>query len=166
MTTQDFEFLYKENASQMIDYCYRHFNVDAESIVQDAFKVIWNKRETIKNNPKGFAWFTLKNVLMTALRSNKRRLIRDDKYHSLSNEVCYCPEHKERDPRLVFLSNLKLKQQDQELFNMVFLKNKKQVDVARMLKITENNVNVKVFRLKKKILQMYQRSLDEKQNKE
>lgn len=166
MTTQDFEFLYKENASQMINYCYRYFSVDAESIVQDAFKVVWNKRETIKNNPKNFAWFTLKNVLMTALRSNKRRLIRDDQYYSLSNEDCYCPEHKEEDPRLVFLSNLKLKGQDQELFNMIFLKNKKQVDVARILKITKNNMNVRVFRLKNKILQMYQQSLDEKQNKE
>lgn len=150
----------------MINYCYRHFNVDAESIVQDAFKVVWNKRETIKNNPKSFAWFTFKNVLMTALRSNKRRLIRDDQYHSLSNEVCYYPDHKEEDPRLAFLGNLKLKQQDQELFNMVFLKKKKQTDVARILKTTENNVNVKVFRLKNKILKMYQQSLDEKQNKE
>jgi DNA-directed RNA polymerase specialized sigma24 family protein len=64
--------------------------------------------------------------------------------------------NKEEDPRLVFLTNLKLKPKDQELFNMVFLKNKKQLEVAKILKTTENNVNVKVFRLKNKILKMYQ----------
>lgn len=161
MTIQDFEFLYKENASQMIGYCHRHFDVDAESIVQEAFSIVWNKREAINSNPSGFAWLTFKNVLMTVIRSNKRRLIRDYQYYFLSDKTYL---NKQEDPRLAFLGNLKLKQQDQELFNMIFLKNKKQADVARILKTTENNVNVKVFRLKNKILKMYQQSLDEKQN--
>jgi DNA-directed RNA polymerase specialized sigma24 family protein len=79
MTTQDFEFLYKENASKMIGYCCRnYFNIDAESVVQDAFNIIWKKREASNSNSNSFAWFTFKNVLMTALRSNRRRLIRED----------------------------------------------------------------------------------------
>jgi RNA polymerase sigma factor (sigma-70 family) len=153
MTTQDFEFLYKENASKMIGYCCRNFNVDAESVVQDAFNIIWKKREASNSNSNSFAWLTFKNVLMTALRSNRRRLIREDQYHSMSDKVYL---NKEEDPRLVFLTNLKLKPKDQELFNMVFLKNKKHLEVAKILKTTENNVNVKVFRLKNKILKMYQ----------
>jgi len=137
----------------MIGYCCRNFNVDAESVVQDAFNIIWKKREASNSNSNSFAWLTFKNVLMTTLRSNRRRLIREDQYHSMSDKVYL---NKEEDPRLVFLTNLKLKPKDQELFNMVFLKNKKQLEVAKILKTTENNVNVKVFRLKNKILKMYQ----------
>jgi len=153
VTASEFDCFYKDTFDIFVSYCENnYYSLDAEDVVQESFTKILSKLHHIRPN-KEYFFRVVENVAKQKLRTQSRYQKRLEEYEKLdqSEQEVYNSSRKEE-----FLETLKLKSKDQELFNMVFLKNKKQSEVAKILKTTENNVNVKVFRLKNKILKMYQ----------
>lgn len=161
MTTEQFERVYKKLFEPMVSYCSgKYFGLDFESAVQDAFFVVWKKKEAYEQGKESSIWATLNNVLKTKLRSNKRYHNKLESYKQQAETVVFPVE--EETSKADLLKNLSLGEKDQELYNMLYVEGKKSPEIVKILGISVEAVYVRKNRLTKKIKQ--QLLVDKTQN--
>ncbi|REK64937.1 MAG: sigma-70 family RNA polymerase sigma factor [Bacteroidetes bacterium] len=161
MTTEQFERVYKKLFEPMVSYCSgKYFGLDFESAVQDAFFVVWKKKEAYEQGKESSIWATLNNVLKTKLRSNKRYHNKLESYKQQAETVVFPVE--EETSKADLLKNLSLGEKDQELYNMLYVEGEKSPEIAKILGISVEAVYVRKNRLTKKIKQ--QLLVDKTQN--
>ena len=154
MTTEQFEQVYKKLFEPMVSYCSgKCFGLDFESVVQDAFFVVWKKKEAYEQGKESSIWATLNNVLKTKLRSNKRYYNKLESYKQQAETVpriSYVFPVEEAS-KVDLLKNLSLGKKDQELYNMLYVEGKKSPEIAKILGISVEAMYVRKNRLTKKI---------------
>jgi RNA polymerase sigma factor (sigma-70 family) len=154
MTTEQFEQVYKKLFDPMVDYSSRkYFGLDFESVVQEAFLVVWKKKESYKQNKESSIWGTLNNVIKTRLRSNKRNWNKLEAYKKHAESI-YAPAE-EGSPKPDLFKNLSLNEKDKKLYNMLYVEGVKPPEAAKRLGVSVGALYVRKSRLNEKVKQKF-----------
>jgi DNA-directed RNA polymerase specialized sigma24 family protein len=120
MEISEYEETYKEMFRPLLTFCgKKYFGIDNESVVQQAFLALWNKKHQINDNKK-FLFRVVHNIAKTAVRSRIRQMERQNVFLSL-NDYAHTISEKE-----LFLDKLSLQGTEKSLFDMVFMQQLKQ----------------------------------------
>jgi RNA polymerase sigma factor (sigma-70 family) len=152
MNTKQFDRAYKKLFGPMVAYSSgKYFGLDFESVVQEAFLIVWKKRKFYDQHKESSIWATLNNVLKTRLRSNKRYYNKLESYKK-QTETVYFPVEEDTS-KLDLLKNLSLDEKSQKLYNMSYIERKKAPEIAKILGISVGALYVRKNRLNEKVKQ-------------
>lgn len=72
---QAFQEVYHHYHPQLFSFAFRYLKCDvrSEDVVQDAFMKLWDHRQRLESNIKGFLFTTAKNRAINKIRNNKRK---------------------------------------------------------------------------------------------
>ena len=140
--------------------------LDAEEIAQDAFMKAYKSIRSFKQKSKFSTWLyrIVYNTALSKIRSNKKynqsielnSINRNDLISTMDTFSGLCNEE-----RSAFL-NLALDQlpeNDKFLIHLYYEDEKNVKEISEIIEITEENVKIKLYRIRKKILQMLSNTL-------
>lgn len=148
-----FERIFKEYRHKLYRLCYGYAKDEmlSEDLVQECFSKIWIHLPDFAGRSDIGTWIyriAVNTCLMQLRKSDKRQLEYQEslKYH-IPEEVS---EDKEERSAALFEAIGQLKEIDRLIISMV-LEDLTQKQIGDVLGITENNVNIKVHRIKKQL---------------
>lgn len=153
---QQFTALYEEYSGSIRKLCmgYTGDAVLAQDLLQETFLRVWNNMERFRGDAKWSTWIyrIAVNTCLTHLRDNKHSFL--DMEHPASERIQDENVNKEEQIALLYKCISQLEETDRLIITMV-LEDKPYEEIADILSITENNLRVKIHRIKKQISEIY-----------
>jgi len=153
---QEFTRLYKEFGPGISKLClgYTGDAALAEDLLHEAFISVWNNMAQFRGDASWSTWIyrIAVNTCLSHLRKNKAKTI-DIEIPSLS----HLPDethNKEQEVQLLYKSISRLSEADRLIISLV-LDDKPYEEIALITGITENNLRVKIHRIKKQLTEIY-----------
>ena len=153
---QEFSSLYKEYAPGILKLClgYTGDATIAEDYVQDTFITVWNNMEKFRRDASWSTWIyrIAVNICLADLRKKKQVTIKlePDHFSHLRDQ----PDNKEQQVQLLYGCISKLPETDRLIITMV-LEDKEYSEIASIIGITQNNLGVKIHRIKKELTEIF-----------
>ncbi len=151
-----YDYIYK--------FCFSHLGCNetvAEDVTQEVFLLFQQKRETLEDiNIRGWLRITAENKVFEYFRAAKKDnvvLHFDDKDYSCNEDEAFVlfdeciPISSEEIEKYKAIVLKGLTKKEQELYTKIYIEKKKYKEIAQELNTTENAINLRAFRLRKKI---------------
>lgn len=153
---EKFTELYKEYATGIKKLCLSYTGDDAlaKDLLQETFILVWNNMKDFRAEAKWSTWIyrIAVNTCLGYLRKKKPITI-DIENSNFIPPVD--PENSiEEDVQLLYKSISRLAETDRFIISLV-LEDKPYDEIAAISGITENNLRVKIFRIKKQLTEIY-----------
>lgn len=152
-----FEELYEQYAKDIYRFSYwLTHNVDvAKEITSETFVKVWTKASDIKTETmKGLLLTIAKNIYIDYLRKNKRLVSTEKIRNKITYEIEQEYETKEK-LESVYLFLSELKEIDKTAFLLKVQQGMSYEEIARILNISVSLAKVKVYRVRKKIIENF-----------
>ena len=155
---KEFTKLYTSYSPAILKLClgYTGHQALAEDLLQETFIGVWNNMHTFRGNAKWSTWIyrVAVNTCLSHFRKRKLRTVDIDHptYNVLADEEC----NKEQEVQLLYKCISQLAQADRLIISMV-LEDTPYEEIASITGITENNLRVKIHRIKKQLTETYNR---------
>ena len=153
---EQFTALYKEYAAGIKKLClgYTGDAVLAQDLLQETFIAVWNNMQKFRADSKWSTWIyrIAVNTCLTQLRKKKETIvdIENSHYVMLPDDV----NTKEQEVQLLYKCISQLPETDRLVITMV-LEETPYEEIANITSITENNLRVKIHRIKKQLTEIY-----------
>lgn len=153
---QQFTELYSEYAEGIQKIClgYTGDSMLAQDLLQETFISVWNNMHKFRGDAKWGTWIyrISVNTCLTHLRQKKDPLIpiENTALSMLPDEV----NTKEQEVHLLYKCISQLQETDRIIITLL-LQEKTYEEIAAISEITENNVRVKIHRIKKQLTEIY-----------
>ena len=153
---QEFTNLYNEYREGIKKLClgYTGDAVLAQDLLQETFIAVWNNMQKFRGDAKWGTWIyrIAVNTCLTHLRKKKDTLmdIENTSLSMLPEEV----NTKEQEIQLLYKCISRLQETDRLIITLV-LEDKPYEEIASITGITETNLRVKIYRIKKQLTQIY-----------
>ncbi len=153
---ENFEIIYKEYAPTIRKLClsYTGNKDNAEDLIQETFIAVWNKIDSFRNDAKLSTWIyriAINNCLMSIRKQQYLEKIANKTFIDIPDETS---DEKAQQIDLLYKCISKLKEADRILITFV-LDEKPYEEIAEITGITENNLRVKIHRIKKELTQIF-----------
>ncbi len=155
---KEFTGLYTQYANGIKKLClgYTGDAALADDLLQETFIAVWNNMHKFRGDASWGTWIyrVAVNTCLTYLRSNKNKPLelQEPFVAALHDEV----NTKEQEVQLLYKCISKLAEADRLIISMV-LEDKPYEEIALITDITENNLRVKIHRIKKQLTEIYNR---------
>ena len=152
-----FEELYEQYAKDIYRFAYwLTHNVDvAKEITSETFVKVWTKTSDIKTETmKGLLLTIAKNIYLDYLRKNKRLVSTEKIRNKITYEIEQEYETKEK-LESVYLFLSEFKEIDKTAFLLKVQQGMSYEEIARILNISVSLAKVKVYRVRKKIIENF-----------
>lgn len=157
MTQQDqFTSLYKSYSNGIKKLClgYTGDAALAQDLLQETFIAVWNNMQGFRGEAKWSTWIyrVAVNTCLTQLRKKKETMVDIENSHfiMLPDDV----NTREQEVQLLYKCISQLPETDRLVITMV-LEETPYEEIASITGITENNLRVKIYRIKKQLTQIY-----------
>jgi RNA polymerase sigma-70 factor (ECF subfamily) len=153
---EQFTALYKAYAAGIKKLClgYTGDAVLAQDLLQETFIAVWNNMQKFRVDSKWSTWIyrIAVNTCLTQLRKKKETIVDIENSHfaMLPDDI----STKEQEVQLLYKCISKLAETDRLVITMV-LEDTPYEEIANITGITENNLRVKIHRIKKQLTQIY-----------
>ena len=141
---------------------------DAEELTQDAFVKAFNKLGSFRGDSGIFTWLyrIAYNTAISATRKRKTVFYDfDDKsLNNIPDEVVDEMLNREEDEKLLRIMKIaieKLRPEEKALITLYYLQGRPINEIAKIMKLTTDNIKVKLFRTRRKIALFINRSKNE-----
>ena len=128
----------------------------AEDLLQETFIAVWHNMEKFRGDAKWSTWIfrIAVNTCLSHLRKKKDPLVNMDELPlaGIADET----HHKEHEVQLLYKCVSQLAEADRLIITMV-LEDKSYTEIAAITDISENNLRVKIHRIKKQLTEIYNR---------
>ncbi|AQX87254.1 RNA polymerase subunit sigma-24 [Elizabethkingia bruuniana] len=156
-TQENFENIYRQYAPGIRKLClsYTGDMDNAEDLLQETFITVWKNLNKFRNDSKLSTWIyriAVNNCLMTLRKQKNISRISEEKIVGLPDEV---QQDKTQDTELLYKCISELKEADRVIITLV-LDEKPYEEIAEITGITENNLRVKIHRIKKELTEIFQ----------
>lgn len=153
---EQFTELYNQNATGIKKLClgYTGDETLAKDLLQETFISVWNNMKDFRAESKWSTWIyrIAVNTCLGYLRKKKPMTINIDHADVITPVE---PESSiEQDVQLLYKSISRLAETDRFIIALV-LEDKPYEEIAAISGITENNLRVKIFRIKKQLTEIY-----------
>jgi len=153
---EQFTALYNEHAPGIKKLClgYTGDAMLAQDLLQETFVSVWNNMQKFRSESSWHTWIyrIAVNTCLGQLRKKKETIIDIENSHYTN-----LPDHgntKEHEVQLLYKSISKLAETDRLIITMV-LEDSPYEEIASITGITENNLRVKIYRIKKQLTEIY-----------
>lgn len=153
---EQFTALYNEYAAGIKKLClgYTGDAVLAQDLLQETFIAVWNNMQKFRADAKWSTWIyrIAVNTCLTQLRKKKHTLIDVE-----NSQLAMLPDdinNKEQEVLLLYKCISQLPETDRVIITLV-LEDKPYAEIAGITGITENNLRVKIHRIKKQLTEIY-----------
>ncbi|MEJ8801674.1 RNA polymerase sigma factor [Pontibacter sp. H249] len=157
MTQQEtFTQLYKQYAPGIRKLClgYTGSAAQAEDLLQESFMAVWNNMPKYRGEASWGTWIyrVAVNSCLLYLRKEKTKpqKVDADALHNLAAEE----DNEENNVQLLYKSISKLPETDRLIISMV-LEELPYEDIASIAGMSENNLRVKIHRIKKQLTEIF-----------
>lgn len=153
---QIFDHLFTKYRDWIFRLCYGYTRneIEAEDLVQECFSKVWINLASFQNRSDYSTWIyrIAANTCLMQLRKQKNNPI---EYHEslTENAIVEKEHHKEEQSIILYKAIAQLNEIDRIIISMV-LEDIPQKQIGEVLGITENNVNIKVYRIKKQLKEL------------
>ncbi|WP_293903832.1 RNA polymerase sigma factor [Sphingobacterium sp. UBA5670] len=153
---ENFEIIYKEYAPTIRKLClsYTGDKDNAEDLIQETFIAVWKKIDSFRNDAKLGTWIyriAINNCLMSIRKQQYIEKIANKSFIDIPDETS---DEKVQQIDLLYKCISKLKEADRILITFV-LDEKPYEEIAEITGITENNLRVKIHRIKKELTEIF-----------
>lgn len=154
---ENFEIIYKEYAPAIRKLClsYTGDRDNAEDLIQETFITVWKKLDSFRNDAKLSTWIyrIAINNCLTSMRKKHQH------FKKMTDTSCIdIPEDSSNEKiqqiDLLYKCISKLREADRVLITLV-LDEKPYEQIAEITGITENNLRVKIHRIKKELTEIF-----------
>ncbi len=155
---EKFTELYNEHAPGIRKLClgYTGDGAMAEDLLQETFIAVWHNMEKFRGDAKWSTWIfrIAVNTCLSHLRKMNHKMVNMDELPlaGLADET----HQKEQEVQLLYKCVSQLAEADRLIITMV-LENKSYPEIAAITDISENNLRVKIHRIKKQLTEIYNR---------
>ena len=155
---EKFTELFNEHAPGIRKLClgYTGDGALAEDLLQETFIAVWHNMEKFRGDAKWSTWIfrIAVNTCLSHLRKKKEPLVNMDEWPlaSIADET----NQKEQEVQLLYKCISQLAEADRLIITMV-LEDKSYTEIAAITDISENNLRVKIHRIKKQLTEIYNR---------
>ncbi len=153
---QIFDQLFAEYRDWIFRLCYSYTRseIQAEDLVQECFFKVWINLASFQHRSDYSTWIyrIAANTCLMQLRKEKNNPI---EYHEnlMDKPSDEKPDEKEEQSNILYKAIAQLNEIDRIIISMI-LEDISQKQIGDVLGITENNVNVKVHRIKKQLKEL------------
>ncbi len=153
---EQFTALYNEYAAGIKKLClgYTGDAALAQDLLQETFIAVWNNMQKFRADSKWSTWIyrIAVNTCLTQLRKKKETLVDIENSHfvMLPDDI----NTKEQEVQLLYKCISQLPETDRLVITMV-LEDTPYEEIASITGITENNLRVKIHRIKKQLTEIY-----------
>ena len=153
---EQFTALYNEYATGIKKLClgYTGDATLAQDLLQETFIAVWNNMQKFRAEAKWSTWIyrIAVNTCLTQLRKKKETLVDIENSHlvMLPDDI----NTKEQEVQLLYKCISQLPETDRLVITMV-LEDTPYEEIASITGITENNLRVKIHRIKKQLTEIY-----------
>jgi len=153
---EQFTALYNEYAAGIKKLClgYTGDATLAQDLLQETFIAVWNNMQKFRAEAKWSTWIyrIAVNTCLTQLRKKKETLVDIENSHlvMLPDDI----NTKEQEVQLLYKCISQLPETDRLVITMV-LEDTPYEEIASITGITENNLRVKIHRIKKQLTEIY-----------
>lgn len=153
---EQFTFLYKQHAAGIKKLClgYTGDVILAQDLLQETFISVWNNMQRFREDSSWSTWIyrIAVNTCLGQLRKKKETIldIENSQYVMLPDDV----NTREQEVQLLYKCISKLPETDRLVITMV-LEDTPYDQIAAITGITENNLRVKIHRIKKQLTEIY-----------
>jgi len=153
---EQFTALYNEYATGIKKLClgYTGDAALAQDLLQETFIAVWNNMQKFRAEAKWSTWIyrIAVNTCLTQLRKKKETLVDIENSHlvMLPDDI----NTKEQEVQLLYKCISQLPETDRLVITMV-LEDTPYEEIASITGITENNLRVKIHRIKKQLTEIY-----------
>lgn len=156
---ENFNQIYKDFAPGIRRLCLSYTGDEhlADDLLQETFITVWNSLDKFRNEAKISTWIyriTVNTCLLQLNRNKKTVQKSEDFFHKIEDEET--PD-KENQITILHKSISELKEADRIIITLV-LDEKPYEEIAEITGITENNLRVKIHRIKKELTEIYQKN--------
>ena len=154
---QSFHRLFREHETAIREYCSRRLGVnEANDAAADVFVVAWRKISTMPQGDEALLWLygVARNVVRNAERTHRRKFRLAAKLNSLAHEPGSGPEHitiRRAEDRMVLKAMAMLLPRDRELLRLKTWEELSRSDLATVLGISVEAVDMRVNRALKRM---------------
>ena len=153
-----FTELYNEHASGIRKLClgYTGDGALAEDLLQETFIAVWHNMEKFRGDAKWSTWIfrIAVNTCLSHLRKKNHKLV---DINELPLAMIADESHQqEHEVQLLYKCISQLAEADRLVITLV-LEDKPYEEIAAITAITENNLRVKIHRIKKQLTEIYNR---------
>lgn len=151
-----FDRLFAEYRDWIFRLCYSYTKSEtqAEDLVQECFSKVWINLSSFQHRSDYSTWIyrIAANICLMQLRKEKNNPI---EYHDNLKDNAFEEkfEEKEEHSNVLYSAIAKLNEIDRIIISML-LEDLPQKQIGEVLGITENNVNIKVYRIKKQLKEL------------
>ncbi|REG99753.1 RNA polymerase sigma factor [Flavobacterium aquicola] len=135
-------------------YSYTRSETQAEDLMQECFSKVWINLTSFQHRSDYSTWIyrIAANTCLMLLRKEKNNPV---KYHETIKDNCIEEKYDDNEDQsaVLYKAIAQLNEIDRIIISMV-LEDVSQKQIGEVLGITENNVNVKVFRIKKQLKEL------------
>ena len=153
---EEFTNLYNEYGEGIKKLClgYTGNAVLAQDLLQETFIAVWNNMQKFRGDAKWSTWIyrIAVNTCLTHLRKKTAPLVDIDNSHA-----AMIPDDmntKEQEVQLLYKCISQLQETERVIITLV-LEDKPYDEIAAITGITEANLRVKIYRIKKQLTQIY-----------
>ncbi len=135
-------------------YSYTRSEVQAEDLMQECFSKVWTSLESFQQRADIGTWIyrIAVNTCLMQIRKEKNNPV--DYYEHLQEKPSEETSHeKEHQSESLYRAIAQLTEIDRLIISMI-LEDMPQKQIGEVLGITENNVNIKVYRIKKQLKEL------------
>lgn len=153
---QQFSELYKQFGPGIRKLClgYTADAAWAEDLLQETFISVWNNMHKFKGDAQWGTWIFRIAVNTCLMHLRKRNLnITSDESQALKH-IADSPSNKEHEIQLLYKCIARLPEIDRLIISLV-LEDRPYEEIADVTGITENNLRVKIHRIKKQLTEIY-----------
>lgn len=148
--------IYKEFAPGIQKLCLSYTgDVDqAKDVLQETFIAVWQNMDNFRNDSKLSTWIyriAINKCLMSIQKQKKMDRISDAKLPNIIDEPT---ESLQTEIQILHKSINQLKEADRIIISLV-LEDKAYEEIAEITGITENNLRVKIHRIKKELTEIF-----------
>lgn len=155
--TQDFDSLYREFSGRIYKLClsYAGDRLFADDLHQETWIAVWNSLPKFRGDSQIGTWIyrIAINTCLVGLKKEKPREGASEKI--LAQLVHQETEDNSKEINRLYESISQLKESDRIIITLV-LEEKPYPEIAEITGITENNLRVKIHRIKKELHEIYQ----------
>lgn len=151
-----FEELYKEFSPRIYKLClsYSGDRLFADDLHQETWIAVWNSLPKFRNESKIGTWI-YRIAINTCLTGIKKQTKKSDHSEEVLARLVHEESHDStKEINLLYESISKLKENERIIITLV-LEEKSYEEIAEITGITENNLRVKIHRIKKELKEIY-----------
>ncbi len=152
----EFTRLYEQFAPGILKLCkgYTGDNALAEDLLHETFISVWNNMDKFRSDASWGTWIYRIGVNTCLSYFRKKKLSTIDIDYPAVERVPHVNDDTEKNIQLLYKSISRLEKTDRLIISLV-LEDKPYPDISAILGITENNLRVKIHRIKKQLTEIY-----------